>query len=178
MITFSVTGLQQAVAKIAQIQRNLAQPKTGLERATHKVAEVFEKNYDSEGGLVGGWPDLAEKTQNMRAWQGFEPEHPIMIRYGSFRAVAVEFFKTAKDGHVFSSTDDYSDQTVTGSLQIAGNKATLQVGGSYKVLNQWGYGNTNGSGDNPARPYWFIDRQSVAAGVEGIRDWIENEVLA
>lgn len=173
-----VVGVARVIAHLAKLQSGLQEPTKGLENATNYVAKVFRQNYDSEGGLVGGWEDLAEKTQSIRSWQGFEPEHPIMVRYDSLRHIAVTFFETAKAGYRASSTDGYSDQTVEGSLTISGSRATLSIGGGYKILNQFGYPDTNGSGDNPARPYWFINAQVVDEAQHGVVDWIKDEVLS
>lgn len=181
-ITFTVTGLAEAQARINQIIDRLNEPKEGLERATNQVAGVFAHNYDTEGGLVGGWAQLAEVTNAMREWQGYSAEHPILIRYGALRAVAVEFFQEARAGSAISVGDDYSGQTVSGSLQINRNVATLHIGGSYKVLNQFDYTNIR-TGPNgryqgwEARPYWFVSNEVVAAASKGVRDWVVTEVL-
>lgn len=177
MIDFQAIGLAVAQKRINQIINRLGQPRRGLELATNQVAGVFQDNYDSEGSHVGGWPQLAELTNAMRAYQGYDEEHPILIRYGALRAVAVEFFKDAKAGEAISHGDDYSDNVVSGSLRISGNTATLHMGGSYKVLNQTGHSNAR-TGPNPARPFWFIDRAAVAAAGAGVKSWIEDEVLS
>lgn len=177
MIKATLTGHVPVQKRLSKIAKSLAQPRTGLEKATNKVAGVFEDNYDSEGGHVpGGWPELSELTLAMREYQGY-PDGPILVRYGALRAVAVEFFKDAKAGQAITHGDDYSDNVVAGSLQVSNKVATLHMGGSYKVLNQMGHDNARW-GPNPARPFWFVDRATVAAASEGIRDWIEDEVLA
>lgn len=175
--TIVVKNDKAAAARIDEIARRLKQPKNGLIRATNKVAQKFGENFDSEGGLVGGWPDLAEQTQGMREWQGFSPDHPILIRYGALRAVAVEFFQNAKGSGSVSKGDSYSDEVVKGSLSLRGQTARLYIGGSYKVMNQFGYPDTNGSGVNPPRPFWFVNKHSIAAARDGVKEWIEDEVL-
>lgn len=178
-ITVRVRGRREAERYINRVIGELQEPKGGLVKATNKVAEVFAKNYDSEGSMVGGWPDLAEMTQDIREEQGFPASHPILIRYGSLRAVAVDFFENTRREGKTSKGDNYSDETVTGSLNIRRNVATMQVGGSYKVRNQTGHpgGGWAPGGDVPPRPFWFVDRHTVAAARDGLKDWIEDEVL-
>lgn len=175
-ITIRVRGEAQAQARLNEIVNRLKKPEGGLIKATNKVAEVFAENYDREGSMVGGWPQLAEKTQNLREYYGYPREHPILIRYGALRAVAVEFFEEAKKPGRTSKNDDYSNQTTTGTLSISGDRAELQVSG-WKVSNQYGFSHPNNPTDTPARPFWFIDRNSVAAAREGVKEWIEDEVL-
>lgn len=176
-IVIRVKGEEQAMKRLADIEARLRNPKGGLIRATNKVAEKFGENFDGEGSLVGGWPDLAEQTRNIREWQGFPAEHPILFRYGALRAIAVEFFEEAKRGGSRSKGDNYSNEVVTGRLDINGNVAQMWVGGSYKVMNHYGHPNVAPEGDNPPRPFWFVNRYSVAAAREGVKDWIEDEVL-
>jgi hypothetical protein len=176
-VTVQVRGLREVEKKLDDIFDRLQNPGDGLVRATNKVAEVWGKNFDEEGRAVGGWPELAEMTQSIRESQGFPPEHPILIRYGSLRAVAIEFFEEARREGKTSKGDNYSDETVRGSLDIDRNTATLTVGDSWKVANQWGHPNQRGQRPTPARPFWFVDRHSIAAAKEGVMDWIEDEVL-
>lgn len=184
MIDFRIqaTNLTQVRARLDKIIRNLNDPKEGLERATHKVAGIFKENYDNEGSMVGGWPALSDYALNIRQWQGVPPG-PILVRYGALRAIAVEFFQTARAGSSASAGGSYpfktwSDQTVTGQLNVSGPRATLILGGSYKILNQWGHENWGPMSDVPARPFWFVGPQSIAASRDGIVEWIEDEVLA
>lgn len=167
--------------EIAKIHRQLNSPTDGLERATHKVAGIFKDNYDSEGGLVGGWPELSQYALNIREWQGV-PATPILVRYGALRAIAIDYFLTAKAGSRDSAGGAYpfktwSDQTVSGQLSVSGNQASLMLTGGYKLLNQWGHGNWGPMGDVPARPFWFVGPESIAAAREGVIEWIEKEVL-
>src|SRR6056297_3098271 len=43
-----------------------------------------EYNFDSEGGAVGGWQSLSEKTKDLRVAMGFSPT-PIMQMRGWLR---------------------------------------------------------------------------------------------
>lgn len=175
MITITATGIREVIANLRKLQDGLEHPKEGLLRSTHAVAGVFAKNYDEQGSAVGGWADLSEQTLAMREWQGFDPG-PIMYRYGALRDMAVAFFQRSTGGSE-SKGDSYSDNVTTATLDIEDNKAALSLGGSYKVLNQFGYPNTNGSGENPARPFWFINSDTIVAGRDAMEDWIKDEVL-
>lgn len=185
-ITLTSANLPQAIAKLNLIASRLSSPQKGLERATHGVADIFAKNFDEEGSEVGGWAPLSEYASSVRFWQGLPTDHPILVRYGSLRAMAVAFFQKASIGDSAAAGADttdfsWSDQEVTGRLDYsggsAGGTATLVLGGSYKILNQWGYSNTNGSGDLPPRPFWFVNENVRTAARQGVIDWIKDEVL-
>jgi len=185
-ISYQALGVAQALAGIAKIVRGLQNPQSGLEGATHAIAKIFAQNFEGEGSLVGGWDDLSEYTQRIREWQGFDPEKPILFRYGSLRKIAVDFFESARMGEVASHGADFpartwSDQQVTGSLTMhqgnSGSTATLQIQGSYKILNQFGHGNAFGYSDNPARPYWFVNPATGQAARDAIIQWVKDEVI-
>jgi hypothetical protein len=183
-IQITSTGIPQWVAYLTKIGQRLQSPQGGLESATHAVAGVFQQNYDSEGGEVGGWADLSEYAQSVRWWQGFQPDHPILVRYGSLRNIAVDFFQSASIGSTRSAggdTEAWSDQEVTGTLEYRKSgddaTATLVLSGSYKILNQTGHPNAFGYSDNPARPFWFVNSASLTAAQSALKKWIEDEVL-
>lgn len=175
-ITIRTRGIPQAISKLEDIVKRVQEPKNGLVRATNRVAAEWGKNFDAEGQQVGGWPELAEMTQNIREYQGFNADHPILIRYGALRAVAIEFFEQARREGQTSKGDNYSDEVVKGTLSIARNTASLKVGDSWKVANQWGFRTATGS-TTPARPFWYVDRRAIAAAREGVKEWLEDDVL-
>lgn len=177
VINIQVTGITEAAQALQQIADRLQNAENGLLRATNNVADVWRKNFDSEGSMVsGGWPELADATQEIRANEGFSPDHPILFRYGALRGVAVEFFQKASHGGSTSQSDNYSQQVTTGSLSITDKVATLEAHG-WKVANQWGHPGNGRYGPVPARPFWFVDKSTIAAAREGIRDWILDEVV-
>lgn len=185
MIDFQIqaTGLREDMVALEKIVDRLGNVSDGLERATHNVAGVFAQNYASEGGMVGGWPGLADYTLNIREWQGVPPG-PILIRYesGGLWSMAVDFFLTARAGSRASAGGSYpfktwSDQTVNAQLQVGDNRATLSLSGSYKLLNQWGHPNWGQMSDVPARPFWFVNDNVVREAREGVESWIQDEVL-
>ena len=185
-INIQVSGLNEAIQWLDRFGEHLENPTMGLEYATHSMADVFARNYDGEGSEVGGWAELSEYTNRIREWQGFDPDHPVLVRSGALRAMAVEFFQTAMAGQTATAGDDFpaktwSDQVVRGHLDIQdsgnGQTAVLSLGGSYKLLNQFGHANAFGYEDNPARPYWFITSASTTAARDGVIKWLQDEVL-
>lgn len=175
MIVIQVIGAHEAMARLNKITHGLEHPKEGLIRSTHKVADIFGKNFDEEGSAVGGWAELSEQTVAMREYQGYPGEHPILFRYGALRGMAVEFFQKTAGGSS-SAGDDYSNNVVQASLEVDDQRAVLSIGGSYKVLNQTGHPNARW-GDNPARPFWFIDTDTIVGARDAMVDWIKDEVL-
>ena len=162
------------VAYLAKIKRKLQNRREGLVQATNKVAEVFDRNFTSEGSMVGGWAELAEKTKEIRREQGYGPT-PILIRYGALRAVVTQGFMQANGPGSWARTDDYSDHTTSARLRISRDTAVLEAHG-WKVANQWGHPNRSGR-PVPARAFWFTTRPAMSAAKEGVVRWIATEVL-
>jgi hypothetical protein len=62
------------------------------------IRRGFALNFEREAeGNGRPWSDLAESTNEERIRQGYPPEHPILVRSGSYRASFVEEFA---EGHV------------------------------------------------------------------------------
>lgn len=157
-----------------RVRDRLSNPREGLVRAANATARVWEKNFRSGGGLVGGWAALAEATKRNRARQGM-PEGPVLIKYGALKAVVTEGFIEAKGPGQWSRTDPYSPHTTRARLSISKGLARLTASG-WKVANQYGHPNHSGRAI-PPRPFWFVDRTVMAASKQAVEKWIADEVV-
>lgn len=163
----TVTGMGRAVTALGKLRYALGRPRPGLFRATNKVAELWGVNYDQEGSMVGGWADLAARTQAERAKLGFGAAHPILFRYGALYGVTIDMFAHAQQNAWAVAGD--GDARVGGALTVSNNTATLYAVG-WPIANQWE------DSRHPARPYWFVDQRSVAAAKVGVEEWL-GEVI-
>lgn len=165
------TAQQQWLLNLA---KRLSDPREGLVKAANAAAGVWEKNFRSSGGAVGGWAPLAESTIQNRMRQGM-PQGPVLIKYGALKAVVTEGFMEAKGPGQWSKTDPYSPHTTRARLRVSKGLATLEAHG-WKVANQYGHPNRSGKAI-PPRPFWFVDRTVMAASKSAVEKWIADEVV-
>lgn len=151
-ITMTATGFPQAYAKIMGIQDALKNKTDEVAfAATRGAASVWDDNFRSEGGSVGGWADLAERTILERIGKGFGGEHPILIRYGDLQQVTTTSLMAVRGSATFSRTDGDGKRA---TVQVTSRGGTVNVmADGEKALNQ------NPTKYAPARPYWFVNSQ-------------------
>lgn len=173
-ITVTITGgdTRQQIEYINRVRRRLQDPQGGLIAAANATAGVWEDNFRTSGGEVGGWAELAQSTLDNRARQGM-PSGPILIKYGALKAVVTEGFMEAKGPGSWSKNDPYSPHTTSARLTINKGLATLSARG-WKIANQYGYSNRRYA---PARPFWFVNRNVMAASKKAVEKWIADEVV-
>lgn len=160
-----VEGLENVLAAFATLREELSNPTIGLVSATNGVAAVWAANYDAEGSMVGGWADLAQKTQDLRQAKGLDPEHPILFRYGTLRGIVIDLFQKPAASSATATSDSGAD--ISGSLTISEGTATLSASG-WPVVNQW----EDAAKNRPARPYWFVNPQVEQAALDGVALWL------
>jgi len=151
-IVMIATGLSQAFAKINAIQNALQNKQDEIAfAATRGAASVWDDNFRSEGGSVGGWADLAERTVLEREGMGLPGEHPILIRYGDLQQVTTTSLMAVSGSATFSRTNSDGKRA---TVQVTSRGGTVNVMASgEKALNQ------NPTKYAPARPYWFVNSQ-------------------
>lgn len=159
---------------LRRTESRLRDGRDGLVKAANAVARVWEKNFRSGGGMVGGWAQLAEATKRNRARQGM-PQGPVLIKYGALKSVVTDSFIAARGPGTWSKTDPYSPHTTRGRLTVQKGLAQLSATG-WKVANQYGHPNRTGRAI-PARPFWFVDRRVAAASKQAVEKWIADEVI-
>jgi hypothetical protein len=138
--------------------------------ALNGAADVFERNFQGEGNMVGGWAALAERTVRERESRGFGGEHPIMIRYGDLKRIAVDSLMTVKRPTTFAATDS-DGKTI--QVSLSGNNGKLIVSASgEKAVNQIGHQSSN----LPARPYWFVSGDVQRMARDGAVKRLADEI--
>lgn len=173
-VVATVTGLKEAMAYIAQVEDRLQNDRhKGLFKAVNRIGDVWLDNYETEGGRVGGWPDLAEYTVARREEDGFPGTNPILKRSGALKGVMVESLTRVSSSGSISRNDTYSPQTTRSSIAVKDGVAVIDAHG-WKVANQYRVGGRFG---HPARPIWFVDKTVSFAARSGIIDWLANDVV-
>jgi phage gpG-like protein len=90
-LRFTVEGVPELSRMLAITNQRLSDFKLPLQKSAGFILADVERNFISEGGLVGGWQPLAPSTVKGRIREGYGGEHPILERTGSLRR---SFFST------------------------------------------------------------------------------------
>lgn len=136
--------------------------------ALNGAAELFEKNFDTEGGSVGGWADLADRTIAERESKGFGGAHPILVRYGDLREVTATSLRALQHSGTVQRAD--SDGKTIG-VTVTGKRGVLNVTAfGDKAVNQ------EPGDDRPARPYWWVDSHVENAARKAVVEHIEKKL--
>jgi hypothetical protein len=170
-IAIATSGYPQMMARLDRLQSDLSHNKAGLVKIVRRIGDVWKKNFDEEGQMVGGWPALAEMTQAIRESQGFSPTHPILERSGALRKAVVDFVTNARDSGTGTYADTYGGPSTTSTLTVTDGQAVIVAKG-WKVSNQYN------TAEHPARQFWFVDKSVLGAARTGLVEWITDDVLA
>lgn len=170
-ITIKASYSGNAVEYLQQVMGRLQKTEEALVKVTNQVAKYWQRNYQEEGALIGGWAALAQATQDNRAQQGFDPSGPIMIRHGGLVAMSTTMFANAQGSTTRSERAPYDPRgiTATGQLSIRGNVANLSVSGP-QVFNHW----PGVRIPRPARPIWFVDKPVAVEAGRAVGEWISD----
>ena len=156
-IKWQVTGLAQAMRQVEDIKHYVESEDGRSEVAVaglRGAASLFDTNFRSEGGLVGGWADLSDKTIEERIRLGFGAG-PILFRHGDLREMTATSLMTADGSGTFTKTDGQG-KTITVTLVAKRGSAIVTAGGE-KAYNQVR------TTTAPARPYWFVNSGVMSA---------------
>lgn len=136
--------------------------------ALNAAGGLFEANFMTEGGSVGGWADLADRTVQDRESKGFGGAHPILVRYGDLRQVTATSLKAVQHSGTVTRAD--ADGKTIG-VTIKERRGVLNVSAfGDKAVNQE-------PGDNrPARPYWWVDSHVQKAARKAVVERLADEL--
>ena len=136
-------GIPAVKAQLRTIDRYVKREgRDEMVRGGYNAAGVmFEKNFASEGKLVGGWAQLRERTQREREALGFDAQHPILYRYGDLKYVTATSLTNATGSATFTATDAQG-KSISVSLNISRGSGEARADG-IKSINQG------------TRQYWF-----------------------
>lgn len=108
-----------------------------LEAAADYIRQMIGDVFEQEGP---GWAPLAPRTQMERAWQGYQPQHPILQRSGDLMS---ELTEKSHPKHI--------------EVIKTGRNARIEIGGSSRKFVE------NQMGDRRAR----LPQRSMIPGIGG-----------
>jgi hypothetical protein len=171
-IQITTLGFPEAIRKLEKVLDIVENQRDDIATAAlHGAATVFVRNFQTEGRTSGHpWPKLAASTQSEREILGFDPEHPILIRYGGLEYATSTYLVTAPKTARLYSVDtqgkaigiDISASSDTVTVVAYGEKAANQVGG--------------GPTDVPERMYWFTTNQVMLKAHDAAVDWLADAI--
>lgn len=104
-LKFSIEGVPELSRILAVTYEKVSNFKKPLRTAAGFIMQDVETNFQTEGGLAGGWEQLAESTVRGRIRQGYGGAHPILQRTGALRKSFYSFVDEKKA--IISSKSPY-----------------------------------------------------------------------
>lgn len=164
-----VVGLDRLVTKMQKFEKDIQNP--DLSFGVRGMAKVWNDNFASEGGSVGGWRPLSAYTQKKREERGYNPQHPILVQSGALRRAVITTLMGARtarsvraDGIAMTSVY----HGLSAVLNASGPKAENQTGARSDIKGQ----KTGTRSRIPKRPFWYVDAQVEAGAADGIQRWV------
>ena len=174
-VRVSVTGWEAWADYLDRVDDRLNNDRhKGLFTAVNRIGDLYLANFDSEGGMVGGWKDLKEYTNIVREQQGFPAEHPILRRDGALRDAMAIFLQKVRRTALLTTRDSYSQNETAVMANTFGDSTVVIEAKGWKVSNQY---DTGGKYGHPARMMWWVDKRTIFAAKSGITEWLANDVL-
>lgn len=172
-LRYTAVGWPQAIHALVKIGKMLDTQRDDVALAAlQNAAQVFEKNFQTEGRTSGRpWPQLSKSTQTERVRLGFSPDHPILVRYGGLQFATSTFLKSASKTANFYSADPQG-KAVGLTITTSGNDMVTALAYGEKAANQVGGGPSN----VPERPFWFVTNQVIRSAHDGAVDWLAHEI--
>jgi len=84
-LRFTIEGVPELSRILAMTHNKVSDFKKPLWSSSKLILQDVERNFVTEGGLVGGWVPLSESTIRARIREGFGGAHPILQRTGALR---------------------------------------------------------------------------------------------
>jgi len=84
-LRFTIEGVPELSRILALTHTKVSNFKKPLWNSAKLILQDVERNFMTEGGLVGGWAPLSESTIKQRERLGFGGAHPILQRTGALR---------------------------------------------------------------------------------------------
>ena len=84
-IKWTIEGVPELSRILGVAHKKVSDFTKPLWKSSKLILEDVERNFVSEGGLVGGWKPLAEATVKGRLRLGYGGRHPILQRTGTLR---------------------------------------------------------------------------------------------
>ena len=104
-LRFTIEGVPE-LSRILNVEhQKVSNFKEPLQKSAQMVRQDVERNFVTEGGLVGGWKPLAPTTVAGRVREGYPGEHPILQKTGALRKSFYSFVDSKRA--VISSKSPY-----------------------------------------------------------------------
>jgi len=84
-LKWTIEGVPELSRILIREYRKVTDFKVPLQKASKFILADVERNFVTEGQLVGGWQKLTDATVAGRLKAGFGGEHPILQRTGALR---------------------------------------------------------------------------------------------
>lgn len=84
-LKWTIEGVPELSRVLLMTHQKVSDFKKPLFKASQLILKDVERNFETEGGLVGGWSPLAESTVKGRLRQGYGGSHPILQRTGALK---------------------------------------------------------------------------------------------
>ncbi|MCK5020755.1 MAG: hypothetical protein KAS32_27285 [Candidatus Peribacteraceae bacterium] len=84
-LRFTIEGVPELSRILLMTHKKVSDFKVPLWKASKLILNDVERNFATEGGLVGGWAPLAASTVAGRLREGYGGAHPILQRTGALR---------------------------------------------------------------------------------------------
>jgi len=84
-LRFTVEGIPELHRILALTNQKVSSFRQPLQKSARLIRDDVEKNFETEGSLVGGWQPLARSTVRGREREGYGGEHPILQKTGALR---------------------------------------------------------------------------------------------
>jgi phage gpG-like protein len=84
-LKFTIEGVPEVSRILLMTNQKVTNFKKPLWNSAKMVLQDVERNFQTEGSLVGGWSPLAESTVKGRIREGYGGAHPILQKTGSLK---------------------------------------------------------------------------------------------
>ena len=84
-LKWTIEGVPELSRILLMAGRKVQNFKEPLFKSSRLILQDVERNFITEGGLVGGWQPLTEATVRGRERAGFGGAHPILQKTGALR---------------------------------------------------------------------------------------------
>lgn len=167
-------GLLTQIRKLARLQESLNKD-IDVSPAIRGMAKEWQRNFDSEGGMVGGWKKLSPSTLRLRKKRGYGPG-PILVQSGGLRRAAIEyplsFSKKTMTRTVPGSGHTWAGGPTTINIRTSPNRAKMVLSGD-KVKNNTG--SKSKKKPLPKRPFWYVDMNVRQSGAEELAEDLQEK---
>ena len=170
VIRIEAKNLAQSERLLLSLDRMLTSKRDEMAtRSLTSAAKVWQRNFQTEGGEVGGWRQLADRTIEERERLGFGGAHPIMIRYSQLRTLTTDNLTRMRTHHGAWSQSDPQGGTIRVSVSSRNGRMEVVAAGS-KAMNQ------ERGRKRPARPYWFVNSHIKRNVRDGVVHFLRDEL--